>query len=47
MTGGDAEIQDINPYFGDGDEDAALSGFEVTQIDVDRESKAVVVQPQK
>ena len=42
MTGGDAEIQEINPYYGDPSRSG--SAFEVS---VDRESKAVVVQPQK
>eukprot|EP00095_Tigriopus_kingsejongensis_P012458 maker-scaffold696_size110080-snap-gene-0.13 protein:Tk12458 transcript:maker-scaffold696_size110080-snap-gene-0.13-mRNA-1 annotation:"cad86_drome ame: full" len=44
MTGGNAEIQDINPYYGN---DLTLNGYEIAEIDIDRESKAVASQPQK
>ena len=43
MTGGEAEIQDIQPYFGRGGEDTE----DVTEIDLERDSKTVKVQPKK
>ncbi|XP_059097433.1 cadherin-86C-like isoform X1 [Tigriopus californicus] len=44
MTGGDAEIQDINPYYGN---EIAFDGYEIAELDVDRESKAVASKPKK
>lgn len=44
MTGGDAEIQDINPYYGN---ELTFDGYEIAELDVDRESKAVTAKPKK
>ena len=44
MTGGDAEIQDIQPYYGN---EEGYFGKDLTEIDFSRNAKTVTVKPKK